>query len=68
MTEQTEHRHIPIPEIVQGRAPDNIGIRPNSSRCIECGELVPDHPDTARRWQAFLYREMQVKEIKDERQ
>lgn len=63
MDEQNEgHRHVPIPEIIQGRAPRNIGIRPGTNRCIECGDIVPDHPDTGTRWQAFLMREMEHEE------
>lgn len=63
MTEQIllgEHIHIPIPEIVQGKAPRNIGIRPQTNRCVICGEIVPDHADTERRWREFLIHEMAV--------
>jgi hypothetical protein len=51
------HIHVPIPEITQGKNSDDIGICPNTNRCIECGEIVPDSPGTETRWKEFILRQ-----------
>lgn len=55
----SEHQHIPIPEIVKGRVPENIGMRPQSNRCVICGFLVIDQPIVLEMWERFLMREME---------
>lgn len=52
------HKHIPIPQVIRGRAQRNLGIKPGTNICIECGELCPDSPGTTGRYQAFLTREL----------
>lgn len=54
-----EHQHIPIPEIVKGRVPENIGMRPQSNYCVICGELVADQPIVLEMFEQFLMREME---------
>ncbi|MDD5614997.1 MAG: hypothetical protein PHH85_02210 [Candidatus Methanoperedens sp.] len=54
-----EHQHIPIPEIVKGRVPDNIGMRPETNRCVICGEIVADQPIVLQQWEQFLMKEME---------
>ena len=54
-----EHQHIPIPEIVEGRVKDNVGMRPNSNRCVICGELLVDQPIVLEQWNHFLEKELE---------
>lgn len=54
-----EHQHIPIPEIVQGRVPENIAMAPGTNRCVICGFLVPDQPIVLEMFEQFLMREME---------
>lgn len=61
MTE--EHLHIPIPQVIRGNMPGNIGIVPLTNICCVCGETVGDHPDTESRWQAFLLRERRYRDL-----
>jgi len=57
MSNNHEHIHISIPEIIKGKVENNIAQVPGSNRCIVCGEKILDTVEVLKMHDIFLEKE-----------